>query len=622
MKNNKPAEALAVVEKAIPASGKSPMAVQLLMDQADATYEIADRRAASVALYAAIAEKHADDPLAESALYMAGFAALGQGDYPAAVGHADAFVKRYPKSKLLADVSAVAAEGNLQLGKLAEAETLYAQLLQGQPEHPDAEAWRVRYALVLHLEKKYKETIAALEPILGAIRSKPALAEARYLVGSSQAQLKQLDAAVESLAASLAADPKWRQADETLLVLANARREQGNLAEAIAAARRLIAELPESKLLDQAHYWLGEYLYASGDLPTAAAEYKTVIDQWPKSALVPHALFGLGWSQLGSKDYAGAEKTLDRLVAEFPKHALTPRARFARGTARQQQGKFAEAIEDVEALLAADPSAKEKADARYVLGLCQTGLKKPGDAAATFQKLLEEDPKYAGADKTLYELAWALESSGNAAEAAKRFEQLAKEHPKSPLAAESLYHVAEAKYAEKKYAEAAVGYYDAAERAADKTLKEKANHKLGWSYFNGDKFAEAQQTFHFQRTTFPDGTLADDAAFMEGECLMKLGKHAEALAAYEQVKKPAGKDFKPLSLLHAGQAAAQLKQWDKSLALLTESAQKFPEAQCLPEVLYEQGWAQQNLGKLDEAAKLYASVVEKTNREAAARRSS
>jgi TolA-binding protein len=93
----------------------------------------------------------------------------------------------------------------------------------------------------------------------------------------------------------------------------------------------------------------------------------------------------------------------------------------------------------------------------------------------------------------------------------------------------------------------------------------------------------------------------------------------EALALYEQVKNPSGKDFEVLTLLHGGQAAAQVKQWEKSLQMLTQCTEKFPDTPHLPEALYEQGWAQQNLGKLDEAIALYKQVIAKTRREVAAR---
>ncbi|MEA1952477.1 MAG: tetratricopeptide repeat protein, partial [Planctomycetota bacterium] len=364
-----------------------------------------------------------------------------------------------------------------------------------------------------------------------------------------------------------------------------------------------------------------EYVYAKGDFKAAVARYKTVIDKWPKSTLRPHALYGLAWTSLSLKDWAGVEKTVDRLLAEFPKSELVPRARYARGTARQQLGKNAEAVGDIQAMLAAKPSAQDRSDAMYVMGLAQAGLKKHGEAAATFEKLLADNPEYAGSDKTLYELAWSLKTSGgnNDDKAAARFVELAKRFPKSPLAAEALYHVGENQYAKKQYAQAAFNYHASSQKAADKVLKEKAYHKLGWAYFNDGKLDDARQTFDYQRDTFPKGKLVGDATFMLGECLFKMQKHAEALAAFEKVAQTTGKDFAALALLHGSQSAAQLKQWEKCRTLAARAAKDFPDSAYLPEMLCEQGWALQNLGKPAEAVKLYETVLQKTDREVAAR---
>jgi TolA-binding protein len=136
---------------------------------------------------------------------------------------------------------------------------------------------------------------------------------------------------------------------------------------------------------------------------------------------------------------------------------------------------------------------------------------------------------------------------------------------------------------------------------------------------------DARQTFTYQRSTWPQGSLAIDALFMEGECLFKLKKYPEALAAYQQVKNPSSKDFQILTLLHSAQSLGQIKQeprnaaWQKSLDLLDRCVKDFPDSSYLPEVLYERGWALQNLGKMDEAMGEYEQVVAKSNSEAAAR---
>jgi TolA-binding protein len=47
--------------------------------------------------------------------------------------------------------------------------------------------------------------------------------------------------------------------------------------------------------------------------------------------------------------------------------------------------------------------------------------------------------------------------------------------------------------------------------------------------------------------------------------------------------------------------------------------EQYPDAASLPETLYEQAFALQNLGRTEEALELYESVTAKTNREVAAR---
>jgi len=638
LKEHKPAEALKIADLALRTAevdaGKNRFAIELTMDRADALLEMPDQAKQAIATYAALAKQYPDDPLAAQALYLAGFAALGQSDYGSASRFADDFLKRYLSHELKPDVLHVAAESRLLSSRFDDAQVLYDEILQSYPKHPDSARWRVRRGLALFLQKKYADVIAALTPTLPLLANKQQAAEATYLIGASYNELKQYGSAVKALEASLAADPKSPQGDETRLALANAQRQGGNAKAAQATLQQLIKTLPDSKQLDRAHYRLGELEYADGDQKTAAAEYQTVVDRWPDSSFAPHALYGLGWVQLTQTDYEVAVKTLSRLIDGQPTEAqridksaaadLIPRARYARALARQQLKQFAPAIEDLQEFLtsaaaSAEKSSAEKSDARYVLGLCQGGLGKPADAEATFRALLAEDPRYTDADKALYELAWALRSQGKEDAAIESFSRLARDRGDSPLAAESLYHVGEANYQKEDFARAAAAYYEAMNKAPKGELGEKAAHKLAWSYFRQASLDKAQQTFAYQRTSYPSGLLAADAAFMEAECLFKQSKFKEALAAYRQVKNPAGKDFSVLALLHAAQAAAQLKQWDESLTHLTRAAAEFPNSDYLPEILFEQATAQRNLGKTDEALALYEAVTTKTDREVAAR---
>ena len=619
LKEQQPAEALKILESAAASAANTPFAVQLALDQADAAYEIPERRADAGKLYAAIATKHSKDPIAAQALYMAAFTALGQNQYQQALDQSSEFLKLHAGHALEPDVLYIAAESQMQLGAYAPADDLYRRLIAKHSNHPDAGQWLIRSILSLFLQKKYSETITAVEGALQAIKVPAQLAEAYYLAGSAQLELKQFEAATRSLSASLRADSKWRQADETLLALAHAFRQLNNLEQARAALTKLSEEFPQSPLLDRAQYRLGEYAYAAKDFSTAAAQYQTVLQKWPDGNLAPYALHGLGWSQLSQGDYTAAVKTLTDLIKRFPQHEMTPRGYYARALARQQLKEYAAAIEDVDAFLKTNPPGSDIADARYVLGICQAATEKRADAIATFQSILRDFPQYAGADKTLYELAWAYKDQGQNAEAADAFAKLSSQYGTSPLAAESLFQSGEFHYQQKDYLKAAQYYDNADNKAGVSELGEKALHKFGWCFYRMDRFEDGFKTFAHQRKKYPQGALLGDATFMQAECLFKLGRYQEALALYGEVKKPAGKEFPALALLHSGQAAAQLKEWDRSIALLDQLLREYPQSDYVGEAMYEQGWAAQNLGNLDKAISLYKAVTEKTDREVAAR---
>ena len=80
------------------------------------------------------------------------------------------------------------------------------------------------------------------------MKSADAKAEANYLVGASEFYQDKFGPAEKALAASLAANAKWRQADETLLLLARSQRKNDKTADAKKSLDQLLKEYggPES----------------------------------------------------------------------------------------------------------------------------------------------------------------------------------------------------------------------------------------------------------------------------------------------------------------------------------------------------------------------------------------
>lgn len=615
LKERKPAEALAAVEKALPLAEKSPRRNDLLMDQADALYDLPGRRGEAAALYAKLAGND-KNPQSAQALYMAASAALGAGDYPGAMKHVESFNKAFPNNALAADVLFVAAEAQLLSGNHADADNRYQELLEKFPNNADAEQWLVRRALARYLQKQYADVVSFLQPQVARLKSNDRKGEAQFLLGSSELELKHYPEAVQALKAALAAQPKGPQTDEALLALAIAQRGANDTNGARDTVARLLAEFGNSKVADRAHFRSAEWKFESGDYTGAAADYQWIINSASSSPLVPSALVGLGWSQINKSEFSKAARTFSTVLEKSPNTPAATRARYGRAAARQQLKEFAGAIEDAEAFLKADPKSAERSDAMYVLGLAQEGAQKFGDAAKTFESLLNADSKYSAADKALYELAWSRKSANQEEGAADAFATLAREHADSPLAAESWFNVGEYRYHQKKdFKGAAEAYYSAVTKASKGELGEKAAHKLGWAYFQAADYSNAQKAFESELGTYPKGPLAADAAFMIGESLFKQEQYEAALAALQKAlgSKPSSPEFTALTLLHAGQAAGQVKKWDESLKLLARLVKEQPDSPHVIEATYEQGWAKQNLNQLDEAFKLYETVTDKSD---------
>jgi len=593
--------------------------VNLKMDQAEGLLE-AGKAAEALPLFLAIATDHAEHALAPDALYNAAFAALETKAYDAAATHVAAFLEKYPEHPLAADVKYIAAESLLLKKEYPEAEAKFRELVESHAQHADVNVWQLRIGLASFLQKKYGETIDFLSPLLPGFTVAARAAEANYLVGVSHFYLENYGETDTKLKAALAADPKWRQADETLLFLGQAQRKLDQLEAAEQTINKLIADFPQSALLDQAHYRLGEVLYAAGKFQEAAASYHTVVADSPESNFVPYAHYGEGWSQLKLKENGKAIESFTSLIDNYGEHTLVPDTLFARAICNRLEGKYQAAIDDANAYLASGGNQEHEMEALYERGQAEVGLEKFDDAVKSFSAILASEKQHP--------TPVVLPNPKRVPDHMPHFiaEITAKKdiHPVE-LAAEAHFHVGESLYNGKEFAEAQAEYAAAKAKAQQGGLQEKITYKLGWSHYQQKAYDKALAEFSEQVEAYPNGDLFGEGTFMKAECLFRTEDYEKALPAYEKAEEvladspKATETVKVLIQLHGGQSAGQLKKWEESLAMLTTITEQFPESPYVPEAIYEQGWAQQNLGKTGEALKLYVSAAEKSRGEVGAR---
>jgi tol-pal system protein YbgF len=94
--------------------------------------------------------------------------------------------------------------------------------------------------------------------------------------------------------------------------------KSGEYRAAVTQFQAFMKNYPQSALLDNAQYWIGEAYYVTRDYDLAAKAFRAVGERWPASRKAPDALLKLGFTQFEQKRLTDARATLNDLVQRFP----------------------------------------------------------------------------------------------------------------------------------------------------------------------------------------------------------------------------------------------------------------------------------------------------------------
>jgi tol-pal system protein YbgF len=112
--------------------------------------------------------------------------------------------------------------------------------------------------------------------------------------------------------------------------------KDGKYAEATGAFKQFIATFPDSGLLDNAWYWLGESHYVQRQYGEALKSFRTVVDRFPNSRKMPDALLKIGYCNYELKNWAEARAALNQVVQQY---ADTTAARLASQRLAKMEGE-------------------------------------------------------------------------------------------------------------------------------------------------------------------------------------------------------------------------------------------------------------------------------------------
>ncbi|MGH8372633.1 MAG: tol-pal system protein YbgF [Gammaproteobacteria bacterium] len=94
--------------------------------------------------------------------------------------------------------------------------------------------------------------------------------------------------------------------------------KQGRYDDAINGFTAFIQQYPQSQLVPNAEFWMGESHYQQSDFQGALVNYKAVVENYPDSNKASDALLKMGYAQYEMKNWKAARKALDSVVSKYP----------------------------------------------------------------------------------------------------------------------------------------------------------------------------------------------------------------------------------------------------------------------------------------------------------------
>ncbi|HXQ01341.1 MAG TPA: tetratricopeptide repeat protein [Candidatus Udaeobacter sp.] len=634
---------------------------------------------------------YADSEFAGPAAYALAEMAFADKDYAAALPLFHRSVGKSKEPAVALSAHYFEARCLEALGRKEEAANIYAEVAEVGNPNPFREDARITAASIFTARGRKIDALKQYEA-LASEAQKPALKAESAVRGGMlaldlvQADKGKVDKAMADRAEALLrkgrALPeagKFRaiaqaglrrlqyQTGQYAQLLAEYKKEQGNLPEAAQAEVLLLAANSERQL---------------GHSKEAETLYSQIIKKYPDREEAKDAAYQRLINVYNS-DPSALVSAADVFLATNPTSERANQAKLLKAEALYKQQNCAEAVPIYEELRASQLSAKLRTEAAYKLGLCHAQAKNipgiieaftyyvqtfpddPQVPAALAQRALayEQDKNYAAAvadlntiltkypktherEAALQLKALILGQQENTKGMMETFRQLLREFPKSSVAAQAQYYIGKAAFESKDYKTALTAlnaarqlnkdqYYNLASLRImlcqfylkDRTALTKevnsfmANSPntnvppevlewLGIGYYNEKNFQAAEKYLSALRKIDNPGSVKPDFLFYLGDTATKLKNLPEAEDAFgkylQTAKDPAGK---AKVLLALGTVKISAHKPEEAQKIAEEIMRLQPEGRVNAEARLLAGEVQLERGNFDDAGKAFKGVA-------------
>jgi len=508
---------------------------------------------------------------------------LGESHY--AAGHYEKALEAF--TQLLA--SGLGDEALRQRATLSKGEVLYylkrfeeaAKVLGGLAEGVDEQT---RTRALYHLGKVYHDSgkpDKAIERFTALLEQYPENALAPYaryqtaFVHLSQEDLESAAVAFSEVAGShvdehLRMESRFRAAETYDKI--------GWFSAAVKEYERLKSDFPDSEYARRAEYGYTWALYHAGKYAEASVAAERFIKTHPDAPESVGMTYLCGNCLQQQKQYDAAAEVYQRIMAEHPESPFALRSQYKLGWVFHLAGTQDRAREQVTAFLKTCQDEAMLGDAAFLLGKIVAAEGNYEDAYQEFRLVAEKYPDGEFGAEALYKAGECLAQLGRISEAAKVFEQFANRYPDNPLTEEALLRVGDAQLSSDAFEEAVAKYKAILESPATPSVEENTLYRLAITYYNMKDYTSSTATYQQIIERFPSSPHVPEAHFRIGDHYLRdIEDPLKAIAPFEAALhgapegKYAGRALKGLALAHY-----QTKDYEDAVALFLRLMREYP----------------------------------------------
>ncbi|NQT94701.1 MAG: tetratricopeptide repeat protein [Lentisphaerae bacterium] len=306
-------------------------------------------------------------------------------------------------------------------------------------------------------------------------------------------------------------------------------------AEAASAFSKAAALFEAPSRKQECLFKVADSYFLNGQFDLAAKQYARIAEAYPEGELAPRALLRQGESLAQTGDAAGAEALFLGLAEEFPDSTVGERALLQVAELKAGMGRWLEAIEGFDRIMNVTSNGLPVAHALHGRGMARYNLYRFTAALDDFARVVGEHPRSAVAEQAHYMRGMCHYWLKKGEKAALVWEEFLGRYPDSEWVPEVLYWTGKLEYNRQAFKDAEESFLELVDEYPQSRLADDALLRAGMAAAKRKEYVRSVELLTRLVKEYPDTARIAQVRFAQGEALTELGKHPEAILAFNEI---------------------------------------------------------------------------------------